>query len=608
VRSNHLLSGKRLFCLALAACLLTCGGLPAQTFARAAAQSAPAGKIVFVRDADIYVVNSDGTGLAKLADYPGHFTDDAGQIITDMADFPAWSHDGSKIAFVRSRRVIGGNSQTIEDDSYLMVMNADGTNLRSVLSNVGQGTPAWSPDGSKMAVASGHGTVNVFPIAPNGDVQIDPETGEPAGGRIVHGYAAVPAWSPDGTRIALTQNERGDVWVVGDLATVDSNNVAEPGDFGDYATVLAPGMPDEFYPDWSATGHIVYERGDNIFKINPATLEITELTDPGVPPSTGNNPEDSHPSVSADGNQIVFTRRLPSSVHVLYVVNADGTGLRKLGQDIEARNADIHGNVAPPPASGMVDLQLQMTASPAQVAVGQQLTYTITVKNNNATPATGLTVSDSLPAHTEIVSATASQGTCDGTTDIFCQLGTLGPNQTASVQIVVRATEGGTLENTATADANEPEINPADNSKTVSTQALGQCAADLRERVEVTPLGSRYSHGRKLFTDVYQIKNVSDADIVGPIQMGVFHLTDRVEVIGKSGNTTCATPLGSPYVEVLQPWSAARCAPGQSCQQIIGRLVNTPNYFMNIWVSFESNNNSGRFSYARRLFNSPGKP
>src|SRR5438270_12332836 len=58
---------------------------------------------------------------------------------------PAWSPDGSKIAFTR----YGANA------SDIYVMNADGGGIVQLTNTPGNDDhPAWSPDGSKIAFSS----------------------------------------------------------------------------------------------------------------------------------------------------------------------------------------------------------------------------------------------------------------------------------------------------------------------------------------------------------------------------------------------------------------------------------------------------------------------
>jgi len=65
---------------------------------------------------------------------------------TSIDDKPAWSPDGSKIAFASYR---DGNDQISE----IYVMNPDGTNQTRLTTNTGY-APTWSPDGSKIAFGS----------------------------------------------------------------------------------------------------------------------------------------------------------------------------------------------------------------------------------------------------------------------------------------------------------------------------------------------------------------------------------------------------------------------------------------------------------------------
>ncbi|MDQ1396319.1 MAG: hypothetical protein QOG64_1578, partial [Acidimicrobiaceae bacterium] len=120
------------------------------------------------------------------------------------------------------------------------------------------------------------------------------------------------------------------------------------------------------------------------------------------------------------------------------------------------------------------DLAVTMAASPA-VAAGNPLTYVATVTNNGPDVASAATLTDTLPAGVTLVSATASQGTCSGTTTVTCALGdvnaTAGSNK-ATVILVV--TTGGStpasITNTVTvASTGAPDAVPGNNTASATT-------------------------------------------------------------------------------------------------------------------------------------------
>ncbi len=115
------------------------------------------------------------------------------------------------------------------------------------------------------------------------------------------------------------------------------------------------------------------------------------------------------------------------------------------------------------------NLSITKTDSPDPVLVGQNLTYTIMVTNGGPSSATGVTVTDTLPAGVTYVSATPSQGSCSGTSTVTCNLGTLANGASATVTIVVTPTTTGTKSNTASVTSSVNDPNTSNNSSTAST-------------------------------------------------------------------------------------------------------------------------------------------
>jgi uncharacterized repeat protein (TIGR01451 family) len=130
------------------------------------------------------------------------------------------------------------------------------------------------------------------------------------------------------------------------------------------------------------------------------------------------------------------------------------------------------------------DLVLTKSDSPDPVTQGSNLTYTIQVQNN-AAPATGVVVTDTLPARVDFVSATPSQGTpCVRSGDtVTCNLGAMAAGATATVTIVVQPKRTGTISNTAVVASTPPDTNAANNSDTESTTVLSKAQGKKKVKV-----------------------------------------------------------------------------------------------------------------------------
>ena len=104
----------------------------------------------------------------------------------------------------------------------------------------------------------------------------------------------------------------------------------------------------------------------------------------------------------------------------------------------------------------------------------QDITYTITVKNNGPDNATGVQVTDSLPPGLTYVSSIPSTGTYNSTTGIW-NIGSINDNQTETLTITALITaKSGTLQNTAAVTAEDQiDWNEANNSKTTDYTITG---------------------------------------------------------------------------------------------------------------------------------------
>ncbi len=127
------------------------------------------------------------------------------------------------------------------------------------------------------------------------------------------------------------------------------------------------------------------------------------------------------------------------------------------------------------PAVKQTDLSIQKTASANPIFVSQNVTYTLVAKNNSTVVgATGVVVTDSLPASMKFVSATTSQGSLItppvGSTGIVTgNIGSLGIGATATVTITVMSSAAGAITNSATVTGTEQDPSAANNTDSVTT-------------------------------------------------------------------------------------------------------------------------------------------
>jgi hypothetical protein len=193
-------------------------------------------RVAFVRGNEIYVANADGTGT------PRNLTN------SPLLDGnPAWSHDGSRIAFQR---------RGIDNIYNIWTINADGTGQRQLTAELSS-SPAWSvpvagaPDGRIAFVRGG----KIWTMLANG-------TGEAAlsydcpteNGGFCDNAVGNPTFSPDGSQIAAEYF--GDIFVIPSVG--GTARTILPGPNNKY-----PGQ--ELDPAWSPDGtKIAFEHNGNV--------------------------------------------------------------------------------------------------------------------------------------------------------------------------------------------------------------------------------------------------------------------------------------------------------------------------------------------------------
>ena len=172
---------------------------------------------------------------------------------------PTWSPDGTRLG--------------VASDFHLWTVSVADSSAAQVSFDEAR-SPAWSPDGSR------------FVYAGVGGLWMVPANGGPSS-RLTTGFDASPAWSRDGTRIAFAR--ASDIWVMG------AN--------GGMPVPLTSGPDEDTQPSWSPDGALLafasLRGGQNdIWVVRAATGQLSQLTNDAA--------VDFSPAWSPDGTAIAF--------------------------------------------------------------------------------------------------------------------------------------------------------------------------------------------------------------------------------------------------------------------------------------------------------------
>ena len=110
------------------------------------------------------------------------------------------------------------------------------------------------------------------------------------------------------------------------------------------------------------------------------------------------------------------------------------------------------------------DLRVSNISDKSKPLIGATVTFTVTVYNDGADDATGVTASDTMPDGYQFVSANPETGTYDSVTGVWT-IGNLGAGQSRAMDVSVKVLPAGNYTYGVSATGNEADPVPANNSK-----------------------------------------------------------------------------------------------------------------------------------------------
>ena len=217
---------------------------------------------------EIYVIRSDGRDRRRIT------TNE------DFDGYPSWSPDGERIAFARI-----AEPGTDAARSGIFVMDADGGHGVQITQAAWPSfdlSPAWSPDGSEIAFT------RAAPSAGSDDPKAALYVVTPEGGglKMLTVDGAEPAWSPDGKRIAVTAFRDGFGRTCFHECSTSGEIYLVAADGGE-AQRLTESEADERSPAWSPDGRLIAfvsdranppEHENEIYVMNTSGDDIRQIT------------------------------------------------------------------------------------------------------------------------------------------------------------------------------------------------------------------------------------------------------------------------------------------------------------------------------------------
>lgn len=503
--------------------------------AHGVATSGRSGMIAFARHGggqSIYTINADGSGRRILqSGYDPAFSPDGNKIAftvlgagisvmdadgthghaltpqTPSSASPVWSPDGTMIAFVAAT---GSSSDAV------FVMNADGSNPHQISHGYQIGNHlSWGPRGiavsgranSLYGQSTGVGCdvdgFGVYLLSPDGAIckvlyaGLEPDDSD---------IEAVD-WSPDGNTLAFTKRNS---YACGaylqcaphNLYVMPGDGSAKPADVTQFGAGAYNGTP---WAAWSPDGSRFVLGGapttdlrSRIYLMPAGGGVLTRLTDPF------NEDGNATTNPSAYDQDVAWQPCGNATTSCVSVASTGGgTSTTGPGATSPTTTATTSSTTTATTSTTTTtqttanpDLSVRLETGAVPKAVGDLLTYQVTILNRGGTSASS-TLTLTLPAAASYLRSTSSRGgacTHSGS-EVRCALGSFPSGSAATATVDLKVTGGGSLSATAQVDSSTADQNPSDNVALLTVTVKDTTGSSPGGKVEMGTAGPDHLTG-----------------------------------------------------------------------------------------------------------------